>query len=272
MSGLETKPICGNDCSDEYLNCLPNTWEDRIRVQVAESEYGLAFWKSKAFRAYCSYFTQCGFRYFFRAANADAVYWFRNTKNLAIRADITASSGEKKYLNDFALANIQQVNDAISKMDQFALSAWIPNAADKERSFTLKWNQPVDVSTIKLYQNFRYEGHIHKLEISMNNGFSQEYLCSNSDVEILTFEVQKNISELTLYITDAEGKGGVREIEIFENDGSFPWSDVPLHAYQEPTTQRKRYAVKYYQFMADVFWFVLRAINKILKLFHHPGW
>ena len=71
-------------CGGEYeprKNCKPYEWRNRIRFSVNLNLYALCFWKSPLFKAYKCYKSQNGIAFFPRATNADAVYWFFDTKN-----------------------------------------------------------------------------------------------------------------------------------------------------------------------------------------------
>lgn len=71
-------------CGGEYESredCKPYVWNNRIRFAVNPSVYSLRFWKSPLFKAYKCYKSQNGIAFFPRSANADAVYWFYDTRN-----------------------------------------------------------------------------------------------------------------------------------------------------------------------------------------------
>lgn len=62
-------------------DCKPHNWAERVCFAVTLSVYALRFWKSPLFRAYKHYRTQNGISFFPRAVNADAVYWFYDTRS-----------------------------------------------------------------------------------------------------------------------------------------------------------------------------------------------
>lgn len=61
-------------------DCAPYNWEERISFAVSNSVYPLCWWKSKLFKALKVYKSQRGVKFFPRICNADAVYWFYDTK------------------------------------------------------------------------------------------------------------------------------------------------------------------------------------------------
>ena len=79
-----TNPTECLSCGGEHetrKDCKPYDWNNRIRLAVNPNLYTLRFWKSLLFKAYKCYKSQNGIAFFPRVANADAVYWFFDTKN-----------------------------------------------------------------------------------------------------------------------------------------------------------------------------------------------
>ena len=79
------RPARATECAsyggyESRTDCKPHDWNDRIRFSVTPAVYGLRFWKSPLFRAYKKYKSQTGIAFFPRAVNADAVYWFYDTR------------------------------------------------------------------------------------------------------------------------------------------------------------------------------------------------
>lgn len=53
------------------------------------------------FKAMASHVSQQAYKRGSRLINGDQIFWKRRTDNIALYADITVSSGEANYLNDF---------------------------------------------------------------------------------------------------------------------------------------------------------------------------
>lgn len=78
------KPTECVSCGGAYetrTDCKPYDWNNRIRFSVNPNVKSLHFWKSPLFMAYKCYKSQNGIAFFPRAANADSVYWFYDTRN-----------------------------------------------------------------------------------------------------------------------------------------------------------------------------------------------
>lgn len=265
-----TKPILVNVNTDEYENVLPNEWNDRIRIKTKEKDYGLKFWKSKVYKAYCTYFTQCGFVHFWTAANADVTYWYRNTNNLCMRATVEVSSGNAVFINDFCIANIEGITTDFEGESRFLNSAWVPEKWDGEKKVRISFNEPQVIKVIKLYQNFMRLGHIKEMLIAFSNGMEQYIFNSDRDVEYLSFEVQKNIKWIEISLISVVGNAGIRELEIYSDNGEFPWNIVPFEKYESTEVERK--GTKWYKFLAWVAWVEKRAQNKLKKKLGLPSW
>jgi hypothetical protein len=267
----ETLTEASGNVETEYLQCVPNQWNDRLRFEVTAADYGMKFWESKLFKAYCRYWTQCGFRFFFRAANADAVYWYRNTHNLMIgNVKVQASSGEHKYINDFCLGNVEMVNDA-EGIGIFADSAWVPEENDTDKKVCVEWAKPVTVKTLKLYQNFKEIGHINQLEIEFSNGHRELVDCISDDVQYIKLPLMENITSMNLRIVSTRGRAGIRELEVYEDSGEFPWEDVPMKPFDESSLKIRKH-IKFYENIAKIYWTVFRGINKIKQYLGFAAW
>lgn len=264
---LSTKPYL-KISNDIYTNALPYSWNERLRFKANNIDYALDFYNSKLYKAYARYMTQCGFRFFFHASNSDIVYFYRNTNNLALLAEVKVSDGDGHYINDYALANIESIKDNFIGTSKFDTSAWIPN--DKEKKATLKWKKPNDIKSIKLYQNFKYEGHINSFEISLSNGYKKLINCSNDDIEVVDLGLNKDVDSLTFKILDGSGKAGIRELEVYSDDNKFPKEETPFEYYVDDVEERNN--VKYYENIAKLYWVYYRAKNKFNKLIHKNNW
>lgn len=267
---IATKASFSADDDNEYINCLPYKWSERIRIQSNAKDFRLAFWKSKVFKAYCSYFTQCGFVHFFRAANSDVVYWYRNTNNLALTADVQVSSGYKKYINDFAIANIDQIEKDFSGDKRFKKCAWSPDVNDKKKCFKLSWERPVTIESFAIYQNFNAFGHINIFTMEMSNGFVQSFTCSNEDSDYYSIKLQEDIIWVKISIVDGIGEVGIREFELYSDKGTFPWEETPFRRYSKIDVKRRH--IVFYKTIEKIYWTILRAVNKIRKFLKISSW
>ncbi len=261
----ETIPyLAGGGENEAYNNALPYSWEDRIRFKANYEDYQLAFWKSIVYKAYKKYYTQCGFRFFFRASNADIVYWYRNINNLLYQANIIVSSGNKRYINDYSINRIEEINDKFEGIGRFSECAWVPSEDDVDKFFVAKWEKPIRVKTIKIYQNYRDFGHLNSFEIELSNGWKRIFYCSDLDTEKYDLGKQFEITWLKFKIISANGAAGIREFEAYTDDGEFPWKDVPLQRYVH-VDDTYRHHINLYKCIYWFQWTMLRIKNRIRR-------
>ena len=269
------KCTCADICNENekvYFASLPNSWEDRICVKTKENDYSpTKFWKSKIFKAYKNYWTQCGYKFFFKAANADIIYWFRNTRNLMLQADVFASSGNPTYVNDFAIGNIDSITEKFKEVEEkFPNSAWI--TTDKKREIVIKWNKKVKIRSLKLYQNFKKLGHINEFQIIDEMGQCNICRCGKDDIEYFHFEKEVVTDNIRLQILDATGMAGIRELEFYEENGEFPWDECPFEEYVKKELEYSRAKIQLMEKIEMIIWTELRLRNKVRKCLGLSYW
>lgn len=258
-----------NSNYEKYYYSIPNQWDDRICFATNRDDYSLFFWRSKVYKSYKRYFTQCGGRFFFKAVNSDIIYWFRNTKNLMLTASVYSDSGVTSYVNDFCLVNLVGLNEKDS-VKRFSSSAWIPK---KKNELLISWNKTVKIKTIKLYQNFKSLGHISKFEVVFPNGDSVLFTCNEFDVQYFVFPNFKVTNKIIFRIIEGCGDAGIRELEIYEDSGAFPWEKVPFKKFDENVLYNNtRFIVVFSKIIWGIFWFYLRLKNKFRKVFNVSHW
>lgn len=77
--------------------------------------------------------------------NADMLFWPRYTTNLALKAEIKVTSGDKKYLNDFKLLDTNNVCRNGGPL------GWKPDSSDAEKAIMLLFEKPILISMGKIY-------------------------------------------------------------------------------------------------------------------------
>lgn len=96
--------------SNEFSTGNPTlSWTHRLRIPVPCDCREGSLVTNPIFKAMAAHMSQEGYKRGARLINGDQVFWRRRTDNLALHADITVSSGEASYLNDFLRFNIANV-------------------------------------------------------------------------------------------------------------------------------------------------------------------
>ena len=212
-----------------------------IRVDVQKKYYPVFYKHSKLYRLCQIYQSQYVTEHFTRMVNADALYFFRDTSNLALRANVTVSSGEKKYLNDFKLIDLRRINE--SKQDiiqRYDCYTWVPDSTDSERKAIFRFSTPVTVREIQFY--FPYEACFRPQEMVITvNDLSMVWNVENSIDGVFTLpQALSQVNQVEIRITKGAPGCGISEIEIFDHVSCFPWDQVPLKPFNPKKLSRYR--------------------------------
>lgn len=195
-------------------------WNRRIRFQVPSEAKTPLIKNNILYKAACKQKSQMIRFTIDRICNDDMTYFLRRTDSLTYHAKINASSGKVEYLNDFKLIDCTDVYTKRKNVDIFDNCVWIPDENDEYRTITFLFEEPKDIESISLYENFDLACHILETEISFSNGFkvrTGELINSGAET-VVSFPKQKNITQISLRIVRYVGKKpGFTEIEIYEN-------------------------------------------------------
>ncbi|MGN0720586.1 MAG: PIG-L family deacetylase [Anaerovoracaceae bacterium] len=213
------------------------SWEDRVRFSV-EDEMAIpdfyrnvsaqAFWYGFGTRVYADNTT-----ILLGSVNSDQIFWERDTRNLAYQAssvNVTSNPQDSKKINDFStlrmpLATILELNVSkdlkISKDLNFSDYKWSPAEDDESRTVTLNFEQPQNISSVKLYDDYRTENQIKagvltfkdssNIESSINVG----PLDNGGGANTILFETKTDITSVSFQITDYAGTPGLTEFEVY---------------------------------------------------------
>ena len=223
-----------NNTYIDYMSqaTFPYEWKDRICFIVPRQNNSLQFWKSKVFKALCTYKTQNADSYSFNRpvycfsgiSNADCVYWYRSINSLSYHAKVEVSSGNKKYLNDFKLFD---TIDILNKEKWIGAQFWTPDFDDSTPYVIYRFQTLTLLQNIVIYQN-KIRG-IKKLELSFSNGYSQIYNCQSTNrINII---LEKPIESMFIKISIIEKVSDiiqVGEIEIYKELDNINITELPF--------------------------------------------
>lgn len=144
-----------------YVNHQPSQfsnpyirWEDRIRFPV--DKYARTVFKEDniVYQALKIYESQHAIEHFDMLMNSDVVFWKRRTQSLTYRANITVSSGDAGYLNDFKLVDSSDIKR--KRVDEWVVdkSVWHPSMQDKKAIITIDLEEQSLISEMIIYQEF----------------------------------------------------------------------------------------------------------------------
>ena len=146
----------------------------------------------------------------FAVINADSIFFERRTDSATFNADVTASSGDPSFVNDFQMLDVEDIND---DPPTFANYYWAPTVDDPERRLTFNWKEPQTVERIKIYGTL--DGVIDKLRISLDNITSMDCRVERGGLPtVIDLERPIAITRAEFSIIDQIVNGGISEIEM----------------------------------------------------------
>ena len=193
---------------------FPFKWDDRIQVFVDRKELSLCFWKSKLFKAFCSYSSQNGAPHFFRSANTDKCFWIRDTHNIALYSKIECSSGSPMPLNDFKLLDSNNIRNHDFSIKNHSLIHWSPSSDDLHPAIKITFPTPKLIKTIVIHQGYGCESFYCAITI---NNKDYEYIvddyCYTIDLDYHTATAHIEIKIKRFPSQEI----AIREIEVFDD-------------------------------------------------------
>lgn len=217
--------------ADQYF---PYARQQEIRIKVNRTLYPTLFWQSNVYKWCRIYRSQGAIDHFWNIVNADSLFFYRDTNNLAPAALITTSSGEGKYLNDFKLFDTDIVCGKI-KLDEETIKryTWIPSHLDTKKKFEMHFSNPISVKMMAFHQSHDENSRIKRIKVEMNNSFIKEYELGDSLYASILLPIkQSDINQISISVLEHSGNlAGFREVEIFDHISEFPWESVPFVPY-----------------------------------------
>ena len=207
-------------------------WADRLRLPVAAPTISRSIENAGTYLAVKMYRLQSGARdQAFGIINGDKVFWQRDTSSLSYTAQVRVSSGEARRLNDFKLADS---DDLIANGRPYD-GAWVPAADDGEKSAELRLAASADVAYICLYDNPSETDNVLDALISFDDG--SEIHTGPLDALGAATEIavdKKNVSAVTVRLLETEGeRAGLTEIELYSRRHDYGLRFIKLQNADE---------------------------------------
>lgn len=235
-----------------YEKC-PYSNDDIVSIKVDKKMNTCFFWNSHVYKLLKIYKSQHALIHFISIVNADDLFFFRNTNNLAIKADVKVSSGNGNLLNDFKL---QDTKDFTIHEQIDDIYTWHPDKSDKIKTILFTLDKPCSIFRIVFHQSLDVNSSVDQVRIQFDNNEVIEVDLSKRKKSYISFEENKNVSNVLIKIIKTTGElYGFREIEIYEKDESFKWKNTPFEKYV--SSEKKTYEHKIL--------FLIYRINVLLK-------
>ncbi len=189
-------------------------WSERVRLPVAAEGLSRALWGNKIYKGLSLHETQgCNLR----ASNiisGDTVFWQRYTSSLGYTASFEASSGNTDFLHNVKTLDSFHINTFAPPFEDL----WLPDVDDEEKSVTVSFAQPEDITEVWLYDNPSFEDNVLKARISFDDGsyVETEALRENGAATVISVN-KKQISAFEVQLLETEGeRAGLTEIEVYK--------------------------------------------------------
>lgn len=161
--------------------------------------------------------------------NGDQIFWERDTRNKSYGAAISVSSNDadKHYLNDFSTTrvpfrNVCKYSQDPQYEDNFMLNLydyykWTPEEDDTNKTITLEFKNPIDIASVRLYDDFRQKNQIlfGVLTFSDESSIPVGELNNCGSATIITFPTKKRITFVRFQIKEYKGTPGLTEFEVY---------------------------------------------------------
>lgn len=179
-------------------------WEERLRYPMPRAMLYPNMLQNQAAQAVLAYMSQAPLEYLPSYINSDKPYWERPTGSLLYAAEISASSGNTRVLNDFELG------DASEKY------FWQPGQDDLAQTIRVNFAAPQSICTIWLYQNPATTSKITGATLNFDNGYRLELGQSDlrDTVVKLNFAPQ-TAAGFTFTVHEALPGWGLAEMEAY---------------------------------------------------------
>lgn len=205
--------------SNEFSTGNPTlSWTHRLRIPVLCDCREGSLVTNPIFKAMAAHMSQEGYKRGARLINGDQVFWRRRTDNLALHAEITVSSGEASYLNDFLRFNIANVKLNSYNPDDYM---WIPTIDDIERKVRIAFNKTTVLQVIQLFGNVHNTYNYCSIRIEMSNGKQivlKEIAYMGQGISYV-FDEPVSLEWIDIYI-DKQCLG-LSEIELYSNNNDI---------------------------------------------------
>lgn len=202
-------------------------WAERLRLPVQPETLSRSLLGSRVWQVLNCYASQTATSRAESIASGDKVFWQRETGSICYEAQLWASSGEASFLNDFVLTDRsleQEGNPGHSA------NTWIPSAEDKEKRVIIKFEEPVTLGRVVLYDNPSMEDNVLDVSIRLDSGafVKSGPLEPNGSGTELVFSPTP-VQELEISLMASEGsQAGLTEIELYPGEYSPPFSFIKL--------------------------------------------
>ncbi len=188
-----------------YNGCY--RWEERVRFVMPGEYLSYTLRGSKLYSLLRCYDSQKAYLKEGRLLNGDKVFWERRTDNLALIANVTASSGDAALLHDFILKGA---------WDHPLEGCWLPAQTDKRPVLHFSWEVPQDIHELVFYGPPTPGGDAPSVRVTFQGDEPVEYALPDTAGKPYRMRLDRpQVSGLSVEIASTgNGPWGLFEIEV----------------------------------------------------------
>lgn len=207
-------------------------WSKRVRFPVDDKMSIPDVNSNISTLAYKSGFGTRVSPYLLGLVNGDQIFWERDTRSKSFGATISVSSNDadKRYLNDFSTTRVpfknickylqKPIREANFMLSLYDCYKWSPDENDTNKTVTLMFNRPIDVASVRLYDDSQLKNHILSGLLTFSDGSSVAVgeLNNCGSATIIAFPKKERISFVSFQIKEYKGIPGLSEFEVYAPD------------------------------------------------------
>lgn len=210
------------------LNHPVYKWDERLRMPVERKSRTRWILNNIVYKGMFRHVSQNGIKFAPAIANADQVYWCRNTDSLFRKGrdySISVSSGNADRLSDFLYFEPDDIRLEKGVDLSYVTGLWIPDADDNQKRLSIKFHTPSFIRSLRIVQNPDFSHHIDRIAMIIN-GMEERIVRLSCDqtVEEIPFDERIAVCEISLIVLETRGmNAGIGEIEIYGHKEPEIW-------------------------------------------------
>ena len=211
-------------------------WDDRLCYVVPNACNTFFIRSSKLYKVIRQYPSQEMWISAANFINADIIYWQRHTNDIALTANVSVTSGDPSYLNDFKLIDTE---DVVPTKCNYKTKCWRPELGDREKRIRIVFNTEAKTGVITIYFNNLHYGNHGKahIEILSSQGikvFEEEFSIPDDEFSIVSLDAKDAKGcEVRLDLSGSSNDIGIGEIEIIPARQEIPFAEYLIKEQPE---------------------------------------
>lgn len=197
-------------CVNPYYN-----WIDRVRIPIDKNSSNYLLLTNKFYLCLRKHRSQIIVNKANSIINSDHVFFQRNSENLCLKADITASSGNVKFINDFMFFDCENIMHGNQQELNFKDNYWFPSFNDHKKVLHIKLKDSSKIKKIVFYKSLSSKKLKVEIKIEFSNNDQDIVVLNDGLIYSYDAKTEDKIKWINIQIITNNDKVGFSEIEIF---------------------------------------------------------